>query len=366
MKLIMQNNNILTIGVPTYNRAFYLEDFFRLLFEVLKHTNNVKVLVSNNNSQDGTELICKKWVSVFSNHNIEVTYNKIENHLSGVENLLSLFKLVDTPYFMFLGDDDSLNKDGFLSALSILDHSPSAIIQNVFWNQNRSKKSGFVKPKESFKLFYEYGNAYTSIISTDFIDIIFKKNQLINELNGILWPQTVIGYLTILNFKSTKKVYIHNKIMGDCFVTGGTKLTSSEYWAQSLHDLLKAALMIKQVSNKDYAISSFISINSFGLLFHLESIAHYSVLQRSIPPIDFILDILKNKHFGIRGLILRTFLSTFFLNRFVFSNSTKLALMYKLRLSWNSVKRYINEKQIEYDFKINNVDYTKSRYKNWF
>jgi glycosyltransferase involved in cell wall biosynthesis len=361
----MNKNCILTIGVPTYNRAFYLDSFFKLLFETLKLTEKVKVVISDNNSTDLTEEICKKWVPIFQNNNIQIEYIIKEEHVSGVENVLSLFKKVDTPYFMFLGDDDSLNKVGFLSALEVLNHKPSAVIQNIFNEKIRTDEFGFVNSKDSFKLFYEYGNAFVSIIATDCLSNIFSNQTMSNELSNMIWPQTVIGYLTILELESTQKPYLINQTLGDTFVVGETKLTNSEYWVKSLHDLLVAAMLIKKYSNKDHAINFFISYKNKGFISHLKSIAYYSILQNTKPPIQSLLEILKS-NFGFRGFILKTIFFIFFNCKSFFFFSTKVILMLKLNLNWKSVGIYINNKQIEYFYKINNVDSTKTRFQNWF
>ncbi|RXK48277.1 glycosyltransferase [Aquirufa rosea] len=361
----MNDNCILTIGVPTYNRAFYLESFFKLLFDVLKFTVKVKVLISDNNSPDNTEEICKKWVPIFQNNNIQIEYIKREEHVSGVENILSLFKKVDTPYFMFLGDDDALNKDGFLSVIEALDHSPSAVIQNIFSGKIISDKFGFVNSKDSFKLFYEYGNAFVSIIATDCLSDIFSNKTMSNELSNMIWPQTVIGYLTILELESTKRPYIINQTIGDTFVAEGTKLTNSEYWVKSLQDLLVAALLIKKYSNKDYAIKNFISLKNHGFISHIKAIISYSILQNIEPPITALLELLK-KNFGFRGILLKLFLQIFLFRKTTLFFSAKTLLMIKLRMNWKSTEKYIHNKQIEYLNKINNVNYTKYRYQNWF
>jgi hypothetical protein len=361
----MNKNCILTIGVPTYNRAFYLDSFFKLLFEILKLTEKVKVLISDNNSTDLTEEICKKWIPIFQNNNIQIEYIIKEEHVSGVENVLSLFKKVDTPYFMFLGDDDSLNKVGFLSALEVLNHKPSAVIQNIFNEKIRSDEFGFVNFKDSFKLFYEYGNAFVSIIATDCLSNIFSNKTMSNELSNMIWPQTVIGYLTILELESTQKPYIINQTLGDTFVVGETKLTNSEYWVKSLHDLLVAAMLIKKYSNKDHAIKNFITCKNQGFLSHIKAIVNYSILQNITPPITSILSIL-SYNFGIRGILLKLFFQIFLSQKSILFLTAKIILMIKMRMNWKTVQKYIYNKQFEYQYKINNVNYAKTRYQNWF
>ena len=54
---------VLSICIPTYNRAKILDEtLFNLTNEsVFQETNDVEIVISNNNSPDNTEEVCQKY-----------------------------------------------------------------------------------------------------------------------------------------------------------------------------------------------------------------------------------------------------------------------------------------------------------------
>jgi len=100
----MHNYPLITIGIPTYNRA---DGFLR---EVIKSAinqtySNVEIIVSDNCSTDNTEEVVK------SINNNSVTYYKQPVNLGPQKNFNFLVESAKGDYFLLLHDDDLIDDD---------------------------------------------------------------------------------------------------------------------------------------------------------------------------------------------------------------------------------------------------------------
>lgn len=95
---------LLTIAIPTYNRADQLNESIRDLLKVLP--GECRILVSDNGSTDNTHEICLKY-SRFENFN----FIESEKNEGYDRNVLKLLENVTTDYIWFLSDDDRITGD---------------------------------------------------------------------------------------------------------------------------------------------------------------------------------------------------------------------------------------------------------------
>ena len=102
------SEKILTISIPTWNRATLLDELLNLLCRDLKKyllDDKIQILVSNNASDDNTEEVVLKYLSQFT----FITYNKNTTNIGSKSNVLKSMELASTPYVVFFGDDDRVN-----------------------------------------------------------------------------------------------------------------------------------------------------------------------------------------------------------------------------------------------------------------
>tara|TARA_R110002072_G_scaffold132740_2_gene272956 strand:- start:6965 stop:8164 length:1200 start_codon:yes stop_codon:yes gene_type:complete len=105
---------MLSICIPTYNRAKLLE---RNLKHLLAFTKlDIEVCISNNNSNDDTLNVIEKYKSKFKSFNF-ITVPKTLDMLS---NYSSAMKLASQEYTMLLSDDDLVNEDDLVMGLNDL------------------------------------------------------------------------------------------------------------------------------------------------------------------------------------------------------------------------------------------------------
>lgn len=105
---------LVTIGIPTYNRADgYLRD---ALSSALAQTyENIEIVVSDNCSTDGTELLLK------SHSDDRVKYFRQEKQISANDNFNFCLQQAKGLYFLLLHDDDMIDEEFVESCMSAVD-----------------------------------------------------------------------------------------------------------------------------------------------------------------------------------------------------------------------------------------------------
>ncbi len=292
-------NIILSICVPTYNRGYLLDNFFTRLEQSLsKMSCKIEIYVSNNASSDITSFICQEWKNKLS-CKYSFKYYEQSVNIGLINNILFLFENASGKYFMFIGDDDFLYEDAMLSIDSILksDQNPSAIIQGKWGNKMITSFCGYVFYKEAAKLFYEYGNAYAAIIDREAANRILLDKYIRSEVEQIVWPQTVIGFLTIYSLKE-KPIYVTNFSIGGP-LTESQNLTNKSYWVTSFYGLLKAGYLIDEHVGFNWTKKAFIRFTRNGFWGHMKAILNYSILSNQFDSSS--VRIILNLHYGLWG-----------------------------------------------------------------
>jgi len=105
---------LVTIGIPTYNRADgYLHD---ALSSALAQTyENVEIVVSDNCSTDATELMLK------SHPDARIKYFRQEKQIPANDNFNFCLHQADGSYFLLLHDDDMIDEDFVESCITAVD-----------------------------------------------------------------------------------------------------------------------------------------------------------------------------------------------------------------------------------------------------
>ncbi|OGC22597.1 hypothetical protein A3J90_06960 [candidate division WOR-1 bacterium RIFOXYC2_FULL_37_10] len=98
-----KNKPLLSICIPTYNRAKYLD---RLLSEIVFpcQSQEINILIFDNGSTDGTLAILKKY-----QHNNNLKYFCNDRNEGFDLNILKIFKYDASQYIWLMGDDDLLD-----------------------------------------------------------------------------------------------------------------------------------------------------------------------------------------------------------------------------------------------------------------
>lgn len=112
------NKILLSICIPTYNRANLLEYSLNAAIEASKNfTNNVEIIVSNNNSSDDTLLLLDNFSKKYS-------FIKCYSNDENIGASRNFFKLIDDyatgKYCWLIGDDDFIDIDSVEKIINLL------------------------------------------------------------------------------------------------------------------------------------------------------------------------------------------------------------------------------------------------------
>jgi glycosyltransferase involved in cell wall biosynthesis len=355
---------ILSICVPTFNRGYMLDDFFgNLERAILGVENDIEIIVSNNSSLDNTDQICKKWLDKFDK-TLKVRYFKQEVNIGLVKNILYLLKKSEAKYFVLIGDDDRFIPQGFRSSLGVLrsTKNPSAVIQGVWSGRLMTIHTGYRDFSEASRLFYEYGNAYGAIIDRAAALAVLDNKDLRHEIESIVWPQTVFGFLAIYGLKE-RPIYITNYEVGGP-IADGQNITNKTYWVNSLYGLLRASYLIDGEVGFPWTKNAFVRLGTRGFRNHLSAILLFSVIT---PGVDSKLVRQELKcHFGLYGKLCS----------FVFFIADRYpGLLYWVAVIFYTVTRFqspkktilnIAESKNKYFASVENAKISRKRTEGWF
>jgi abequosyltransferase len=107
---------LLTIAIPTYNRARYLERSLAALADQIPAESQIELVVSDNASTDETPSV----VDGFKSRGLSIRYLQNESNLGPDRNILQCYEQAKGKYVWILGDDDFLRPGGIAKVLSHL------------------------------------------------------------------------------------------------------------------------------------------------------------------------------------------------------------------------------------------------------
>lgn len=296
---------LLTIAIPTYNRARSLERMLRQLFvDVRPYASAIAVLVSDNASTDETSQVldrCERLVPeglLFKRH-------RNPSNIGVSRNIVSLFFAAQSRYFMFLGDDDEINAEYFPRIIEVLssDAPPSAIVQARWDGERRAPEVGYVDWKQAAQLFYEYGNAWAGIVDAQAAVRAIASRRLREEVESIVWPQTVMGYLAMFDQRD-RKVFLTDEPIGNRLPveSGGYNICNKAYWNRGLYGILYAASCVDDAIQDDLFRRSLLDYKTPGFRDQLRAILIYALIEKGGERTSDIRSLLRRR-FGVTGLM---------------------------------------------------------------
>lgn len=102
-------NKLLTIAIPTFNRAELLDKQLAWLAKAIKgFESECEIFVSDNCSPDNTQEVVNKWQKVLSN--VTFTYHKNTENIGVMRNIIHCLKSAKTKFVWAIGDDDPIQE----------------------------------------------------------------------------------------------------------------------------------------------------------------------------------------------------------------------------------------------------------------
>jgi glycosyltransferase involved in cell wall biosynthesis len=111
-----QTKPLLTIAIPTYNRARFLKENLDTLFDQLLAEERVELIVSDNACTDETPAL----IEGYRQRGLRLRYLRNEANLGPDGNILQCFEQARGKYVWVFGDDDILVPGGVAKILALL------------------------------------------------------------------------------------------------------------------------------------------------------------------------------------------------------------------------------------------------------
>ena len=192
-------NVLLTIAIPTYNRAAYLDLCLGQVFKQVKQYESlVEIIISDNCSTDNTAEI----VQGYARNGFKFRYVRNDENVGADRNFAQCFALASGKYVLIFGDDDILLDGAIDRILAVLKAGEYGLvylnsygfISDYHLEMPRKRKTGTVVyidrarfiEKINYWITFASGNIVNkSLLDTDFNPDEFVGTNLV-QLNWVL------------------------------------------------------------------------------------------------------------------------------------------------------------------------------------
>jgi glycosyltransferase involved in cell wall biosynthesis len=199
---------LLTIAIPTYNRANLLDKQLAWLAKSIQgYESECEIIISDNCSQDHTQEIIKKWQNTLSN-TVFINNRNLEN-IGLMPNIAFCLQAATGKYVWTVGDDDPIEEKTLSYVINKIKNHPSLTL--MFLNcTGRDKRNNKIVVKNWF-------NSDTDEPISNGRNIFQRYLQ--ESFGGVLF-MTAAVYKTELVQRALKT-----------WPTSGKNLASQAYWA---------------------------------------------------------------------------------------------------------------------------------------
>lgn len=204
----MNNNILLSICIPTYNRAEILKiSLSRLIVEVNKvdDKSKIEIFVSDNCSTDNTKNI----VNNFIDQGACIKYSRNNVNVGSNGNFLKCIEMASGKYIWLLGDDDPLTNDSIKMILDIIEYDDYGLI-HINNRATKNKNNIVYNDKEQFLQYVSLWITFMSanIFRSEIVEKIDKPEQYLNT-----WLVQVPFFISSALSKE-KNIVVYDKILG--------------------------------------------------------------------------------------------------------------------------------------------------------
>lgn len=129
-----KNNPLISICIPTFNRANLLEKCLNSIYSQIGNDSLFEVFVSNNNSSDNSNDVINKFSALYDN----LTYNINETNIGMDKNIALIIEKSKGKYFLLHGDDDYFIENTIYPLIDTINKNSesSLLFINVLSNKN--------------------------------------------------------------------------------------------------------------------------------------------------------------------------------------------------------------------------------------
>ncbi len=175
---------VLTLAIPTWNRARYLESLLAVLlpqFTALPH-GMAELIVSDNCSDDHTESL----VAEFQERGLPVRYVRNATNIGSDGNFLQCFNLALGQYVWVFGDDDLLLPNAIPDLLSLLTQADvdMGFFSSIGFRSEDGTEPLLIAGQRPVAVLEDKLGRFAEVV-TDGVYFMGKVNALISLLSGV-------------------------------------------------------------------------------------------------------------------------------------------------------------------------------------
>ncbi len=218
---------LLTIAIPTYNRASCLD---LCLSRIVKQTRDfgsiVEILVSNNDSTDNTDEVVSKYITSGS----LIYYLKNAENIGSDRNLLQCFLKANGKYVLVMGDDDILLDGALEKVMGILREAEYGVVFMNSYGFTNDYIAEMPRVHLRGRTIYSHVDEFIrkSSYLMAFISVNIVNKECVDEaiLEQLLNTHLVhLGWIFSALFNSGKNVFVNEYcIAARMYNSGGYKL----------------------------------------------------------------------------------------------------------------------------------------------
>jgi glycosyltransferase involved in cell wall biosynthesis len=192
MAMFEKHDYILSICIPTYNRAVFLAELLSSLITQLSEVNAiqpvVELIILDNYSSDNTPEICHHFI----NKVLKKDWFKYVRHPENIGmdgNFKSAYTLARGSFFWMIGDDDDIIDNGMQELIPLLlreQNSAMIYLESKFISRS-NKERYYYKTPSNKKLTFHSFNSNENFSKTIGINFTFISSIIVNKS---LYPVT--------------------------------------------------------------------------------------------------------------------------------------------------------------------------------
>lgn len=136
---------LLSICIPTWNRATFLRLSFDSFLEQMRSVNRqeIELFVSDNCSDDETQMVVKEYIQM----GLPITYNRNEENIGAARNFIKCMQYASGKYIYLLGDDDILEDGALVYLLAAIRNKDYGLIHIHEFEKLTKELNVYVNPE---------------------------------------------------------------------------------------------------------------------------------------------------------------------------------------------------------------------------
>ena len=187
------NRVLLTIAIPTFNRAQFLEStLYRLADQAGEKNGGVEIVILDNASTDDTGIIARRFTETFP----FIRYFRNETNLGLDGNIYQCFRHADGSYVWFFSDDDIPLPNSLEVVIAEIEKSKPTVLVMGSRQLNETKIKDELHGNKNFYAWDESGAAREFLAVIMLPRLIVKKVEI--DLDRLVHlPSTVFPQVTL-------------------------------------------------------------------------------------------------------------------------------------------------------------------------